>query len=94
MRGMLHGQTKGDTEAIKTWMLKEVKFAVGPLDSMSRKIKMTKDVLDSEKDKRIEAQRILLLTRERVRKLEASRGGGQEAVLRHMREQLHVLEEA
>ena len=98
MRGMLHGQNKGDTEAIKTWMLKEVKFAVGPLDSMSRKIKMTQDVLDSEKDKRIEAQRILLLTRERVRKLEAAveaaGGGGQEAVLRHMREQIRVLEDA
>lgn len=86
---------KGDVEGLKNWALQEVALAVSPIESLGRKLKVTNEVMDSERDKRLEAQRNLLLTEERVRKLEANANGeGQELALRQIKNRLSKIEES
>lgn len=81
---------KGDVEGLKNWAV-----AVSPIESLGRKLKVTNEVMDSERDKRLEAQRNLLLTKERVRKLEANANGeGQEGALRQIKNRLSKIEES
>ena len=96
LRALLHGQNTGDTEDFKEWTRKEIQYAQAPVDNLARKLKITNDLIDSEKDKRIEAQRIQLQAKDRIRVLEGKMpvGEGQEIAQLHIKERLRALEGA